>query len=339
MSIEIKNSYLEIQYAPVISKLEFRNYCTKNDFKIMVEIVDACKTIDRIDYSFTPEELASYYKHTANFDLFQDVIFAEVNSAPVGYARCFWHTETDGTRCFMHRGFVAPEWRNHGIGTTLLRYVQARMRLAAKENPGEGDEYLDSWASETEKDARNLLVKDGYEPIRFEFEMVRPDLEDIPDLPIPEGLEVRPVNEDQIRKVLEASKEAFRDHWGYSEEDEPTYEQVMDNPNTDVTLWKVAWDGDEVAVMVLSYIKWDENEEYNRLRGYTENIAVRRPWRKRGLASHLISESQKLMKEKGMEEVALGVDTENESGALRLYEKMGYQPVKKWTTFRKALNT
>lgn len=89
--------------------------------------------------------------------------------------------------------------------------------------------------------------------------------------------------------------------------------------------------------MVRNYIDERENEEYGRKRGYTENISVRRPWRRRGLARALIAESFLFLRDLGMEEAALGVDAENLSGALRLYESMGFEQVKRWTDYRKNL--
>jgi ribosomal protein S18 acetylase RimI-like enzyme len=89
--------------------------------------------------------------------------------------------------------------------------------------------------------------------------------------------------------------------------------------------------------MVQNYIDAEQNAKFNRKRGYTENIAVRRPYRKQGLASALIARSLKMLKELGMEEAALGVDAENLSGALRLYENLGFRTVKRSTDYRKPL--
>jgi ribosomal protein S18 acetylase RimI-like enzyme len=89
--------------------------------------------------------------------------------------------------------------------------------------------------------------------------------------------------------------------------------------------------------MVLNCIRHDENEEYNRQRGYTEAIRVHRPWRRRGLARALIARSSSVLKEQGVTEAALGVDTENPSGALRLYESMGFRPVKRNSVYRKLM--
>ena len=68
------------------------------------------------------------------------------------------------------------------------------------------------------------------------------------------------------------------------------------------SLWRVAWDGDEVAGQVRSFINAEENERRGRLRGYTEHISVRRPWRRRGLARALIAASFPLLRARGMTE-------------------------------------
>jgi len=65
---------------------------------------------------------------------------------------------------------------------------------------------------------------------------------------------------------------------------------------------------------------------------------VRRPWRKQGLARALIARSLSQLRELGMTEASLTVDTENPSGALRLYEGLGYRPVKRGSVYRKPLD-
>jgi ribosomal protein S18 acetylase RimI-like enzyme len=91
--------------------------------------------------------------------------------------------------------------------------------------------------------------------------------------------------------------------------------------------------------MVRNFIDTLENQDQNRRRGYTEFISVRRPWRGKGLAKALIAESIRMFTEMGMQETALGVDTENPSSALKLYQKMGYveNPEKTFLVITKPL--
>ena len=89
--------------------------------------------------------------------------------------------------------------------------------------------------------------------------------------------------------------------------------------------------------MVQNFIDGEENREYNRKRGWTEGICVRRPWRQRGLAKALIARSFQVLKDQGMTEAALGCDAENLSGAVHLYRSMGFQPIKKHIGYRKPM--
>jgi ribosomal protein S18 acetylase RimI-like enzyme len=183
------------------------------------------------------------------------------------------------------------------------------------------------------------VVAAGFAPVRHGYEMVRPTVDDLPDAPLPDGLEIRPVLPEHRRAIWEAGNEAYQDAWGATESTEDEYELWMTDPNqADTSLWRIAWDGQEVSGQVRSYIDAQENARFGRLRGYTENILVGRKWRRRGLARALIAASFPLLRARGMQEAALRVDTENVSGALRVYERCGFRPVSRHTTFRKPLD-
>ncbi|MEJ2511570.1 MAG: GNAT family N-acetyltransferase, partial [Anaerolineales bacterium] len=80
-----------------------------------------------------------------------------------------------------------------------------------------------------------------------------------------------------------------------------------------------------------------ENQKYNRLRGYTEDISVRRPWRRQGVARALLTQSIQMFIDMGMDETDLAVDAENPNGALQLYKSVGYEPFRTSMVYRKPL--
>jgi len=219
----------------------------------------------------------------------------------------------------------------------MLRYNEQRLREIAAKHKNGVPRYFESFASDTEVASEALLLSEDFKAVRFGFEMVRPLSKPIADKPLPEGLEVRPVAPEQYRAVWDANQEAFQDHWGYSPAKEEDYERWLNESIFQPDLWQVAWDGNQVAGMVLDFVAEAENAEYNRKRGYTEFICVRRPWRKQGVATALITRSMKMFKEMGMTEAALGVDTQNLSGALRLYESLGFRQIKRHSTYRKSM--
>jgi GNAT superfamily N-acetyltransferase len=217
--------------------------------------------------------------------------------------------------------------------------MENRLRTVAKAHPPEREKAFQAETSQEETGLAAMLEGEGYRPVRYGWEMLRPDLENLPDFPLPDGVEIRPVLSEHYRAIWDADIEAFRDHWGFSLPTEDEYKEWLEDKTIfQPDLWQIAWDieSNQVAGQVRTFIHHAENEKYDRKRGYTEFISVRRPWRKRGLARALIVRSLAVQKEQGMTESALGVDSENLSGATRVYEACGFQVIKTHTVHRKA---
>lgn len=338
MSIEEKIiEEIEVPEAPQIEGLTFRGFCGEVDYPKMLAVIDGSKDADGVERTDSLEDLVNNYAHLTNCDPYQDMLFAEVDGEVVGYSRVTWWKEDSGDWIYLHFGFLLPEWRRKGIGRAMLRYNQRRLAEIAREHPQGEPRYFQSFAADTEVNCEALLLSEGYQGIRYHYEMVRSLSEPIKKKPLPEGLEVRKVLPEHYRLIWDANQEAFLDHWGFAPAEEQDYQRWLEDSLFTPSLWQVAWEGERVAGMVLNYLNEAENEEYERQRGYTENICVGRPWRRRGLATALITRSLKMFKEMGMTEAALGVDTQNLSGALRVYQGVGFRPVKRYATYRKPM--
>jgi mycothiol synthase len=322
---------------PDLPGVAFRGFAGEEDFPAMRATKNTAEAADGGDQPVSLEDFAHTYRHLDNCDPATDVVIAEIDGEMVAYGRVQWWEEYGGARRYQPFCFVLPEARGRGIGAAMLAHNEARLREIAAGHPAEGERTLEVFHGDKERGAAALYVAAGYEPVLHGADMVRPDLEDIPEAPLPEGLVVRTPREDEMRKVWEADQEAFRDHLGAAPPGESDYDGFLSFPYNDPTLWRIAWDGGEVAGQVRSYINGPENEAMGRRRGYTESISVRRSYRRRGLARALIVQSLHAVKERGMEQAALGVLTENLHGAFRLYESCGFRVVHSWTTLRKPL--
>ena len=334
---------IELPYAPDVPGLIFRGFQGESDYQKMLDLFNASKGPDQIDRTDTVEDIARYYEHLNNSDPYQDMLFAEVEGQSIASGCVEWAIDEESKWLGFHFAFLHPDWRRKGIGTAMLRYLEDHLHQISQELLDEGvitedtPRYFDTFASDTEIGKEALLKKARYKPVRFSYSMVRPLSEPVDVTPMPEGLEIRTVQPGQFRQVWEADQEAFRDHWGYVVGTEKNYQRWLKDPLNDPDLWKVAWEGDQVAGMVLNFLNQKENEEYNRLRGWTENISVRKPWRRHGLASALLTRSLLMFKVMGMDHAALGVDTQNLTGALDLYKGVGFVVEKRHTTYRKKL--
>ncbi len=321
---------------PELDGVHFRTFRDASDYPDLARLITASARGEGDDRVETTEAIASGYDHLERCDPVRDLLVAEVDGRPVAYSRVFWDQELDGPRVYKQVCFLDPAFGGRGIGTAMLGWNERRLReIAAEHEPAES--FLEAWAADANEAGTALVRAAGYEPVTYMAEMVRPSVDDLPDHPLPDGLEIRPVREEDVRTIWEADVEAFRDHWGFVAPTEEDYRRFLEFPYHDPTLWKIAWDDEGVAGQVKSFVNTAENEAHGRRRGWTEAISTSRRWRRRGVAKALIVESIRELAARGMTEVALGVHAENPNGAYALYEGLGYEAVRTWTTYRKPL--
>jgi mycothiol synthase len=338
MLLEMTANQIQLPEAPSIDGLMFRLFRDESDYPYIVDLINMCSVADGVDDHATVEWATNFFVHIAGFDPRRDILFAAIDERPVGWARTWTRRLDDGSQVCYITGGVLPRWRRQGIGRALQHWGEQRLREIIVQQGSTGPRRFRSFAADTETGVVALLEQEGYRAIRYGFEMMRPFTEPIPVLPLPEGVEVRSVAPEQYRQVAAALNEAFRDHWSHSESTEEDYQRWINDPSFQPHLWQVGWAGDEVAGMVLNFIDREYNEEFKRLRGWTDPICVRRSWRKQGLAKALIARSMRLLQEQGMTEAGLGVDAQNPNGALRLYESLGFRVTKRFMTYEKPLD-
>jgi len=326
---------LRLPDAPAIPGLTFRPFDLTDDFEAYADLLREANRADGVDYLPVADDLRVEFEHRSEFDPRRDIVLAEVDGILVAAAWTDVRTR-DGIGVHQVEGWVRPAWRRRGLGRTLLHWTEQRAAEVARVDGRPPQRALSSWPDEDRVGATALYESEGYDIVRYGFMMTRDLAEPISDLPLPTGLEVRPVVEPDHRRIWDADEEAFRDHWNPAERNERDFEAWYAIPGIDTNLWRVAWDGDEVAGSVMSFVWPDENEALGLSRGWLEHISVRRPWRRRGLATALIADAMRGLRDAGLAEAALGVDSENLSGALRVYEALGFRRVRTGVSYRKA---
>ena len=325
--------------APAIPGLRFRQYRGEADLPGMLSVYTAAHEADGLEEVTTLEQMQLNYATLVNCDPARDMVIAEIGDEIVAYARVFWTDLVEGGRTYENFGFVHPAWRRRGIGSALHRRNEHRLRTIAASHAGIEPKWLSSEGTDADAGNTALMLGDGYGPARWFYDMVAPTLEPIVAPPMPDGLELRPVTRDQYRRIWDAQAEAFRDHWGESEWTETGWLRFDADPdNADPSLWRVGWDGDEIAGVIATNVPADENERYGRKRVYVAGVSVRRPWRRRGLARALLASSLVGARDAGYTSAALGVDTDSPTGATDLYRSLGFEPERTFTTYRKALD-
>jgi GNAT superfamily N-acetyltransferase len=325
---------------PAIPGLVIRRVDVDRDVAAIAELISIANRHDGVDWLPRAESLRHDWEHDAGLDPDADLLVAEVDGTAIGIGEHDWRLRA-GRVFHQVQPLVHPEWRHRGVGRVLLEWAEHRAAHGAATRtmgPPDATHILTGWGDLEIPDIAPFAAAAGYHVETYGVMMTRPLADPIPDAALPDGLEVRPVRPEDHRRIWDADCEAFQDHRDPATRTEADFERWFTTPDLDTGLWQVAWAGDEVAGSVMPFIYPDENEQLGIKRGWLEHISVRRPWRKRGLASALMVRSMRWLRDLGLAEAALGADAENLSGAVRLYERLGFRRVRTAANYRKAMN-
>ncbi|MBA3236066.1 MAG: GNAT family N-acetyltransferase [Chloroflexi bacterium] len=323
MSTTSRVGELTLSPKPRIEAVSVRRFDDLTDYEALAALMRLANTEDAIPYLPTAQNLEVEMRNSTGIVPADDVVVVELDGRLIA-SSVVERNMRDGVPTYELSGTVDPTHRRLGIGTSLMASALGHARARANREDPDRDVKVGAFAEETEVGHQALLLAAGMLPVRHFFLMRRSDLATIPDVPLPDGFEIRPVSEDQWRTIFDAESEAFRDHWGHREMDDNDFQMTFTMPELDTDLWVAAWAGDDVAGVVQNWIWPEENERLGVKRGWLEHISVRRPWRRRGLARAITAAALVKIREAGMDDAMLGVDSENPNGALGLYEGLGF---------------
>lgn len=224
-------------------------------------------------------------------------------------------------------GGVDPLWQRRGAGAAVLAWQQdvSRSRFAAEDQASPGARCF-ARAGNTPHEA--MLAAAGFGRVRYFTEMERP-LTFIPEPVTVPGVRVVPFTSGLGEAVRLAHNEAFADHWGSESRSSEKWEYFLGHESFRPDLSTVAVDeaSGEVAGYQMSMFDADAAASEGRRCGYTDILGVRRAWRGRGIAPALLIDAMARYRAAGMDAATLDVDTENPSGAVGLYGKLGYTAI------------
>jgi mycothiol synthase len=207
------------------------------------------------------------------------------------------------------RGVVAAKGR--GIGSEILERGEAFARA-------EGAKKILAGAAEPDDDARALFESRGYREARRFYEMAIELTEPPPDPVVPAGLVVDELGDGEYEAFYDALNEAFTEHWEWHPEPFEDWFARRQGQASDEQgpIWFVIRDGDELAAVT-------RNDANLAGGGYVGAIGVRPAWRGKGLGKALLHRTFAEFWRRGTTRVTLGVDSQNTTGAVALYERVG----------------
>ncbi len=284
----------------------------QEDAALVAELLAEDELHFELPPSITEQDIRSWWLRT---DLDQDSWLLEENGTAIAGG---WFDRLDDHA--FGGGCVRPGEKGRGLGSWLA----ATMELHAR---GLSLDLIRNVTTAKDTKARALFEARDYHEARRHWVMAI-DLDEEPPAPeLPDGLALGTFREEDARAFHDATKEAFADEWGFHA---MAFEQWWEmRKDDDTSLWFVIRDGSEIAA----------NARCDEMRGggFVGSLAVRKPWRRRGLGRALLLHAFREFRNRGFERASLGVDSENPTGATRLYESVGMHVESEHVTFEKAL--
>ena len=180
------------------------------------------------------------------------------------------------------------------------------------------------------------------ERARYFVNLARPIDNGLPPAVMPRGYHLRTFDlAHDAETVWRLDNLAFQDHWGFTGFPLDAFQHWLKAPHFRPELWLLAVEEStgEVAGMSLNQIEPSWITRTGRQEGYVNTLAVLREHRKQGLGTALLAHSLHALRQAGMEAVHLHADADNLTGAMRIYERVGFKVRKTSVAYRKLMRT
>jgi len=235
---------------------------------------------------------------------------------------------------FLRMLGVFPEHRRKGIGRALAE--KAIMSLKER-----GMNTVEAGAVMDKPEANRLWESMGFKGVRV-FSLMKSPLENIPfNIGENEDVHLRELQKgssEDLKLLNWLSNETFSEHYNYRPDTvEETRYFLEQDPMFKEQEWLFILLQDKPVGYVGVGIDQKYNQEKNTKAGWILSIGVLKPQRLTGIGTRLMIEGMKRLKSKGMNEAMLGVDDQNPTKAIKLYEKVGFKATRKDIAYQKTL--
>ena len=271
-------------------------------------------------------------------------IWKEFNGNLIGFGQLFMSEQDNEIEGCLYFD-IHPTWRNTTLQTEILQWSEQRMgeMQTARGVPVK----LRTRCCEDRFERLVRLEKQGFTHDRSFLTVACSLDQPLPSFSLPTGFTLRSLSTHQhnfqvqpseLNAWVELFNESFIDHWGNYQFTPETARYFLNNPSykPELNLVAVAPDG-TFAAFCLGSINWAGNACNGRNEGWIEFLGTRRGFRKLGLGRSLLLAVMKQLQAAGIEQVKLGVDAQSLTGAMRLYQSVGFQPIKTWRSYVKAI--
>ena len=310
---------------------------TTDDVAPVAALLAAAEQVDDTGEYPDAEDLTEWWTGW-DMDFGRDgVAVTDGSGLVVAFATALAPRNFRGSFAVYLEGRVRPDHRGKGIGRALLDWQLVRGEEIHAERHPEAPGRLTVPVPEAMTSLEALVKASGLTAERWYRQMQRP-LTDRPEAMSVPGVELVPFSWDRDDEIRRAHNASFTEHHGSAERDAAAWQAMFTGQRAfRPELSVLAVEGGAVVGYVLAYVYEADSAATGVRETHFGQIGVLPQARGRGLASALIAAALRIGAENDCERAGLEVDTDNVTGALRLYEKLGFATTRLRVSWSRSL--
>jgi ribosomal protein S18 acetylase RimI-like enzyme len=247
--------------------------------------------------------------------------------------------------------FVQPDYRGRGIGSQLLAWAMGNAASKLHLAPDGARVVVHSPLFDTAVAAQNLLLRHGFQKVR-QFIHLQIHMDSPPEPPkLLDGITIERVTKENWPGVIAALEEAFKDHWGHIEWDEPEEEEeeevaeatAVDHWSLDKAEEKAYFNTPGLCFAALAdgnvvgSCLCNANTVEIPQAGKLGSLSILPAWRQRGIGQALTQHALTEFYRQGITHVITDTDAASFTSAYNIYLKAGMEIFQRENVFEKEI--
>lgn len=311
----------------------------RGDLEAVTAVVQASERHDR-RLEVTPAEIvARDLLGDPEIDLSADTLVVERGGEVVAFGLCYCPRRPGPTHHFaVLYPSVHPAART-AVGDQLVERLAARGTALLSDQRHDRQRMLRADVMAWQDEDRHRYAALGFSETRWFAIMSCPDPGCAPAPFATAGVALLPWSDDRQADTQRAHAAAFLDHWGHVPlSDYEWRARTVESPNFRRDLSWLAMAGNEVVGYLLCDHYPGDTAVTGRREAWLSTVGVVPGWRKRGLASNLLASClASVAADPQLDTVGLDVDAASQTGANRLYERLGFRVVARSVTLTRVV--